>query len=67
MSDIPRILTIRQTAKTGIASENTLRAWLRQGRLPGYYTGKHYRVNVDMLIEQINRESGANSSNFFEQ
>jgi len=52
--------TIRQTAAMGILSETNLRLRHKQGRLPGVYTGRTFRVNVDALIEQLETESRNN-------
>ncbi len=54
--------TIRQMAATGPLSEYQLRLMLAQGRLPGVFvgsTGKHFRVNRRMLLDQLERESRA--------
>lgn len=57
MKNIPTFLTIRQTAATGVLSEHHLRMMEKQGRLPGIRTGKTFRVNFEMLIAQLDRES----------
>ncbi len=54
---IPTFLTIRQTAATGILSEHHLRLMEKQGKLPGIRTGKTFRVNFEMLLAQLDRES----------
>lgn len=54
---IPTFLTIRQTAATGVLSEHHLRLMEKQGRLPGIRTGKTFRVNFEMLLAQLDRES----------
>lgn len=54
---VPRMLTIRETAKTKILPENALRAMLRAGRLPGVYCGVKFMVNFDRLVEQLNGEA----------
>lgn len=54
---IPTFLTIRQTAATGVLSEHHLRLMEKQGRLPGIRTDKTFRVNFEMLLAQLNRES----------
>lgn len=51
---VPRMLTIRQTAATGILPENALRAMQRKGELPGCHCGVKYMVNLDRLIEMLN-------------
>ena len=55
--NIPTFLTIRQTAATGVLSEHHLRLMEKQGRLPGIRTGKTFRVNFEMLLAQLDRES----------
>lgn len=54
--------TIRQTAKTGILSEHSLRLMVAQGRCPGIYSGNRFLVNYDLLVEQLDRESRAAAS-----
>ena len=49
--------TIRQAARRGPLSEHSLRLMLKQGRLPGFYCGKHYRVNYAALLDQLQAES----------
>lgn len=58
METTPKFLTIRQTAKTGILPEFRLRCMEKQGRLPCIYSGKKCLVNFDMLVAQLNQESG---------
>lgn len=55
--NIPKFLTIRETARAGILSEHHLRLLEKQGRLPGMRAGNRFKVNVAMLIEQLDRES----------
>lgn len=62
VKDAPRLLTIRQTAATGILSEHHLRLLEKQGRLPGVRSGNRFLVNVPLLIEQLDRESLAAAS-----
>lgn len=57
-----KFLTIRQTAETGILSQHHLRLLEKQGRLPGVRSGNRFLVNVPLLIEQLDRESLAQSS-----
>lgn len=52
-----QLLTIRKTAKTGIASEYFLRLLVAQGKCPGIYSGNRFLVNVDALVEQLDAES----------
>ncbi|MEY8261767.1 hypothetical protein AALA80_15695 [Oscillospiraceae bacterium 50-60] len=54
---VPKFLTIRQMAATGILSEHHLRLLEKQGKLPRIYSGNRFKVNVDLLVDQLNRES----------
>lgn len=51
---IPKMVSIREAAKTGILPENALRAMQRKGELPGCHCGVKYMVNFDKLIEMLN-------------
>jgi len=55
-------MTIRQTAsETGLAA-GTLRARLKRNKLPGFYAGSRYYVNVPMLMQMLDAESRLNAS-----
>ena len=49
--------TIRQTAATGILSEHVLRLRQKAGRLPGFYSGNRFLVDVDALADLLRTES----------
>lgn len=49
--------TIRQAARRGPLSERSLRMMLKQGKLPGFYVGNHFRVNYSMLQEKLRADS----------
>ncbi|MBR2871442.1 MAG: hypothetical protein IKB98_08760 [Clostridia bacterium] len=53
-------LTIRETAKTGILSEHSLRLLQKQGRIPFIMVGTKCLVNYPLLLETLNKESEAN-------
>ena len=55
--DVPRFMSIREVAKTGLLSEYTLRLMEKQKQLPCVYTGKKCLVNFDKLVEQLNEFS----------
>jgi hypothetical protein len=55
----PRMLTIRETARLGILPESALRAGVKQGWVPGIYSGVKFFVNVDRLIEYLNGNKNA--------
>lgn len=52
-----KFLTIRETAKIGILSEYQLRMMHQQGRLPGIYSGTRFKVNLNLLMEQLDADS----------
>lgn len=60
MKDYNNYLTIRQTTKRGIITEYQLRKMFRAGELPGFYSGKTYKVNVPMLIDKLDAMSAVN-------
>ena len=49
--------TIRQTAAMGVLPEHRIRILVAQKDCPGFYAGNRFLVNVDLLIEQLNRQS----------
>ena len=51
--------TIRQTAATGLLTEHYLRLLVAENRCPGIRTGNRFLVNVEALVEQLERESRA--------
>lgn len=55
--DIPRFMTIKETARTGIMSETHLRRLQKLGELPGIYAGSRFMVNVNLLVEYLNEVS----------
>lgn len=52
-NDIPRMMTIRQIAATGLLPENALRVMLKQGKLPAVFSGRKALINFDLLCEQL--------------
>lgn len=52
--EVPRFMSIREVAKTGLLSEYTLRLMEKQKQLPCVYTGKKCLINFDKLVEQLN-------------
>lgn len=49
--------TIRQCAAMGPLSEHQLRLMLKQGALPGFFVGNHFRINRKMFLEQLEERS----------
>lgn len=52
--EVPRFMSIREVARTGLLSEYTLRLMEKQKQLPCVYTGKKCLINFDKLVEQLN-------------
>lgn len=52
----PEMLTIRQTAHTGILPEYALRALEKEGKLPGIKIGVKFYVNYTKLCELLNNQ-----------
>ena len=48
-----KFLSISRTAQATGISTSTLRRWLAEQRLPGYYSGSWYYCNVDELEAMI--------------
>ena len=54
---IPRFMTIKQVSKLGIMSIYSQRLMLAAGKLPGYYAGTRFYVNVDKLLAELNGDT----------
>ena len=52
-------LTIRETAKKYGLKESMLRARLANKRLPGFYSGSRFNVDVEALLKLLHDESNA--------
>ena len=50
---IPRMMTARQIAKTGLLPENTIRVMLRNGQIQAVYSGKKALINYDNLCAYL--------------
>ena len=55
-------MTIRQTASETGPAAGTLRARLKRNKLPGFYAGSRYYINVPLLMEMLDAESRLNAS-----
>lgn len=58
---IPRFLTIRETAATGILPENAIRRLVKDGSIPVLRVGVKQLINFDRLLEQLDAVSQADS------
>ncbi len=61
MYEMPQFLTIRETAKTGILSEHSLRLMQKQGKIPHIMCGTKCLINYPLLLEQLAEESRRNA------
>ncbi len=50
----PRMMTVREVARTGILPENALRVMLKKGTLPAVYSGRKAFINYDKLCAYLN-------------
>lgn len=48
-----KILTVRQAAELLQASEETVRDWLRRGRIPGRRVGRSWRISEEALLDWL--------------
>lgn len=52
-TEAPRMLTIRQTAETGILPENTLRQFVKTGKVPFIRVGNRVLINYNKLCRML--------------
>ena len=57
MTESAKFPSIRGAAKRGPLSEYCLRLMLKEGKLPGVYSGRKFLVNYDRLLEQLDHEA----------
>lgn len=55
-TDIPKMMTIREVAKTGILSEYAIRKMVREGKCLHIMVGTKALINFDKLVEMLNGE-----------
>ena len=53
VNKIPRMMTVREIAKTGLLPEHALRLMLKEGKLPAIFVGKKALINYDNLCEKL--------------
>lgn len=59
-TNIPRMLTIREVAKTGLLSEYALRQLCKQGKVPCITVNNKVLINFDAFVEQLQQLKGTN-------
>lgn len=50
---IPRMMTVRQVAATGILPESAIRRMLKENRISAVFAGKKAFINFDLLCQQL--------------
>lgn len=51
--DVPRMMTIRQVAETGILPEYTIRTMVKNGTAPFIVCGNRALINFDKLVRML--------------
>ena len=62
LTNRPRMLSIKETARTGILPETALRSLVKQGKIPGIYVGAKFLVNYDKLCDWLNNPVNQDNS-----
>ena len=58
LNDMPKMLTIRQTAETGILPEHALRQLVKENKIPYIVIGKNkVLINFSLLCQKLNNET----------
>lgn len=52
-NNIPKMMTVKQVAATGVLPEHTIRVLLKQGKLPAVYSGTTAYINFDLMCEYL--------------
>ena len=53
-ANIPKMMTIKECAKTGILPEFCIRRMVKENKIPHVMTGKKVLINFNLLCEQLN-------------
>jgi len=57
VNDVPKFMTIKEVAKTGLLPEHALRLMLKQNKIPHIMCGSKCMVNYTLLVERLNEDS----------
>lgn len=52
-NSIPKMMTVREVAATGLLPEAAIRRLLRENKIPVVYSGKKAYINFDLLCKQL--------------
>ena len=50
---MPKMMTIRQIAATGILSEHAIRMLVKAGKIPHLTVGKKVLINLDTVLKML--------------
>jgi len=50
---LPKMMTVRQIANTGILPESAIRSMLKNGEIHAVYSGKKALINFDTLCNML--------------
>ena len=50
---IPKMMTVRQVAATGLLPESAIRRLLKENKIAAVYSGKKAFINFDILCDQL--------------
>ena len=53
-NNIPKLMTIKEVAATGILSEYCIRTLIKQGKLPVIFSGRKALINYTVLCNHLN-------------
>ena len=54
VTNAPRMLTIREAARTGILPEHAIRQGVKRGEIPHITVGNKALINFDKLVQMLN-------------
>ena len=60
MEGTPRMMTIREIARTGLLTEHALRLFTKQGKIPALYVNTKALLDYDTVVEYIRLLSDEN-------
>jgi len=52
-NNLPRMMTVKQVAETGLLPETAIRRLLREKKIPAVYSGKKAFINFDILCDML--------------
>lgn len=52
---LPKMMTVRQIASTGILPESAIRSMLKNGEIHAVYSGKKAFINFDNFCEYLSK------------